>query len=129
MRQGFPAVFAMKILFQFCIIALFSFLGELLHTLIPFPIPAAIYGLVLLFLALFSGLLKTDQVRETSDFLVSLLPLLFVAPLVGIVGSLRLIVDNLVPILTVLVVGTVVTFAVSGSVTQFVLAGKRRKQP
>ena len=119
----------MKILFQFCIIALFSFLGELLHTLIPFPIPAAIYGLVLLFLALLSGILKPDQIRETSDFLVSLLPLLFVAPLVGIVGSLPLIVDNLVPILVVLVVGTVVTFAVSGSVTQFVLAGKWRKQP
>lgn len=119
----------MKILFQFCIIALFSFLGELLHTLIPFPIPAVIYGLVLLFLALLFGILKPDQIRETSDFLVSLLPLLFVAPLVGIVGSLPLIVDNLVPILVVLVVGTVVTFAVSGSVAQFVLAGKRRKQP
>ena len=49
---------SMKYIGQFCIIALFSLLGELLHMLIPFPIPAAIYGLALLFLALLCGLVK-----------------------------------------------------------------------
>jgi holin-like protein len=48
----------MKYLFQFCIIGLFTFLGELLHALIPFPIPAAIWGLILLFLALLTGILR-----------------------------------------------------------------------
>ena len=118
----------MKYLGQFCIILLFSFLGELLHALIPFPIPAAIYGLVLLFLALLLKIVKPDQIRETSDFLVALLPLLFVAPLVGIVKSLPLIVSNLVPILAVLVVGTVFTFFAAGGAAQLTLRLRRKRQ-
>ena len=40
----------MKYLRQFMIILLFSFLGELLKYVLPFPVPASIYGLVLLLL-------------------------------------------------------------------------------
>ena len=117
----------MKYLGQFCIIALFSFIGEVLHALIPFPIPAAIYGLVLLTAALLLKWIRPDQIRETSDFLVQLLPLLFVAPLVGIVNSAPLILKNLVPILIVVVAGTTITFAVSGGLVQLLLR-KRREQ-
>ena len=42
----------MKYVIQFLIIAAFSFAGELLHHFIPLPIPASIYGIVLLFTAL-----------------------------------------------------------------------------
>lgn len=116
----------MKYLFQFCIIGLFTFLGELLHALIPFPIPAAIWGLILLFLALLTGILRPGQLRETSDFLVALLPLLFVAPLVGIVNSLSLLKSGILPILAVLLLGTAVTFAVSGGTAQLLLSRKRK---
>ena len=67
---------------------LFSLLGELCHLMLPIPIPASIYGMVLLFLALALGLLKVDAVKETGSFLVSLLPLLFVVPsLSGIIRT------------------------------------------
>ena len=36
----------MKYLRQFCIILLFSFLGEGLHIILPLPVPASVYGLV-----------------------------------------------------------------------------------
>ena len=48
----------MKYIKQILIILLFTFTGELLQAMIPLPVPAAIYGLVLLFLALCSGILK-----------------------------------------------------------------------
>ena len=38
----------MKYLRQFCIILLFSFLGEGLHIILPLPVPASVYGLVLM---------------------------------------------------------------------------------
>ena len=41
----------MKYIKQFFIILLISFLGEALHALLPLPIPASIYGIVLLFAA------------------------------------------------------------------------------
>ena len=58
----------MKYLYQAGIIFLFTFLGETLARVIPFPIPAAIWGLLLMFLALCSGLLKTEHIRECSRF-------------------------------------------------------------
>ena len=109
----------MKYIKQITIIFGFSFLGELLNYLLPFPIPAAIYGLFLLFLSLSIGAIRPTSVRETSIFLSSLLPLLFVAPLVNIVDYYSLLIDNIRPLLIIIVLGLFLTFGASGSVTQF----------
>ncbi len=122
-----PRFIKMKILSQFCIIALFSFLGELLHALVPFPIPAAIWGLVLLFLALLMGWIRPEHIKDTGSFLTLILPLLFIAPLVGIMKSAPLILENLIPILVILIVATFVTFIVSGGAAQLILRLGRRK--
>lgn len=108
----------MKYIRQFAIIMLFSFLGELCHLVIPIPIPASIYGMVFLFISLALGLLKVDAVKETGAFLVSLLPLLFVVPTVGLMGCWDLIREDLLQIAAVIVVTTVLTFGVSGMLTK-----------
>ena len=64
----------MKYLRQFCIILLVSALGEGLHILLPLPVPASVYGLVLMLGALASGILKLEQVEEAADFLVEIMP-------------------------------------------------------
>ena len=115
----------MRHLKQFSVILLFTLLGEALHALIPLPIPAAIYGLVLLFLALLLRILRPEIIRETGTFCIGLLPLLFVAPLVGLAESFDLIRDDLAAILVVLVIGLLVTFGVSGLVAQALLGRKR----
>lgn len=108
----------MKYIHQFAIIMLFSLLGELCHLVLPFPIPASIYGMVLLFLSLALGLLKVKAVKETGSFLVSLLPLLFVVPTVGLMGCWELIRDHILQIAILIVVTTVLTFGVSGVLTK-----------
>ena len=74
----------MKYIRQLGIILLVSFLGELLHYLLPLPVPASIYGIVLLFAALETRLLKADAIRETSAFLLEIMPMLFVPAGVGL---------------------------------------------
>ena len=108
----------MKYLYQAGIIFLFTFLGETLARLIPFPIPAAIWGLLLMFLALCSGLLKTEHIRECSRFLVLLLPALFVAPTVNLMEQAKALLGNLPQVLLIMVVSTFLTFLVAGRVTQ-----------
>lgn len=108
----------MKYLSQFCIILGFTLTGEALQRLLPLPIPASVYGLVLLFLALCTGIVKVSQVKETGAFLTSILPLLFVAPTVGIVEHWGLIRPNLLPIALLLLGSTVLTFAISGLTTK-----------
>ena len=68
----------MKFLRQFMIILLLSFLGEVLKMFIPLPIPASVYGLVLMLLCLVTGILKTSQVKEAAFFLIEIMPVMFI---------------------------------------------------
>ena len=75
----------MKYLRQFGLILLFSFLGEALRALIPLPVPASIYGMALLFLALAAGM-PLSAVEDTGDFLIEIMPVLFIPAGVGVLG-------------------------------------------
>ncbi len=110
----------MKYLSQFLIIMGFTLLGEVLQRMVPLPIPASVYGITLLFLALCLGWVKAGQVKEVGGFLSSILPILFVSPAVGIVEDWGLIREDLAVILLLLVGSTVLTFGISGRVTQAV---------
>ena len=48
----------MKLLKQFLIILAISFVGEILKYLLPLPVPASIYGMVILFIGLLTGLYR-----------------------------------------------------------------------
>ena len=74
----------MKYLQQFCIIVMISFVSELMKHLIPLPVPANIYGLILMFLVLYTGIIKVEQVKETSEFLIDLMPIMFIPPAVAV---------------------------------------------
>ncbi len=111
----------MKYLSQFLIILGFTPTGEALQRIIPLPIPASVYGLTLLFLALCLKLVKVEQVKETGAFLTSILAILFVSPAVNIVDDWGLIRNDLLPIVLIMMGSTVLTFGISGRIAQWVL--------
>ncbi|MFR4351070.1 MAG: CidA/LrgA family protein [Roseburia sp.] len=114
----------MKYMRQFLLILLFSFVGEGLKKLLPFPVPASIYGLVLLFVALEVRIVKIAAVRDTGKFLIEIMPLMFVPAGVGLITSWEALAPILVPVVVIMVVSTVVVMVVSGKVTQFVMRKK-----
>lgn len=108
----------MKYIKQLLIILGFSLAGEVLAKVIPLPIPAAIYGFVLLFVALCTGALKKAHIEETARFLIRIMGLFFIAPAVNILAYWNVIRPALVPIIAIVLSSTVVVFAVAGLVTQ-----------
>ena len=112
---------------QFSIILLFSFLGELLRRLIPLPIPASVYGLVLMLAALGSGILKAHQVRETAGFLIEIMPVMFIPAGVGLLDSTDALLPVWIPVVVITVVTTVLVMAVTGGVTQSMLKRGKKK--
>ena len=108
----------MKYLPQFLIILGFTLLGEALQRIVPLPIPASVYGIVLLFLALCFRLVRPEQVKEAGGFLTSILPLLFVAPVVGLIDCWPLLQEILPALVVIVIVTTVLTFWVAGVVTK-----------
>lgn len=116
----------MKYVFQFARIMGFCLAGELLRALLPLPIPASIYGLVLLVAALLTGLVKLEQVKQAADFLTGIFPLLFVPVVAGVMEIWDLIAGNLLPIAIAAVPVTWAVMAVAGMVTQKIMeVGKK----
>ena len=104
----------MKYIKQFAIIIAISFVGEVLAKILPFTIPASVYGLFLMLLALVTKVIRVEQVREVSDFLLDVMPIMFVPASVGIMVSWGLLKDIMVPALIVGVLGTLIVMIVSG---------------
>lgn len=117
----------MKYVIQFLIIIAFSFVGELLHFLLPLPIPASIYGIVLLFAALELRLIRVKHIREVSGFLIAVMPVMFIPAAVGLMDSWGAIGRRWAEYVTVMVVTTFVVMAVAGYATQlFIKKGGRK---
>lgn len=116
----------MRYLKQFTIILFVSFLGELLHWLIPLPVPASIYGLVLMLAALCTGIIKLAAVRETGKFLIDIMPVMFIPAAVGLLDSWGVLKPVWLPVLVITLVSTVVVMAVSGLVAQLVIRRGRK---
>ena len=110
----------MKFLRQFMIILLLSFLGEVLKMFIPLPIPASVYGLVLMLVCLMTGVLKTSQVKDAAFFLIEIMPVMFIPAAAGLIDSWKVLQPLLLPILVITVVITVFVMVITGKVAQMI---------
>lgn len=116
----------MKYFQQILIIILISFLGELLNYTIPLPIPANIYGFILMFILLCSGIVKVDQIKEAGKFLLDIMPMLFIPSAVGIMSNFEILSEIWIEIIVITLITTVLVMVVSGRVTQYFLLRKKR---
>lgn len=116
----------MKHVQQFSIILLISVIGELLKTFLPLPVPASVYGLIIMLVALLTGILKLDQVKGAADFLVEIMPVMFVPAGVGLITAWSTLKPICVQVLIMTFISTVIVMVVTGKVTQGVIRmGKR----
>ena len=116
----------MKFVRQFMIILAISFVGELLHALLPLPVPASIYGLVLMLIGLQTGILPLNAVNE-GGFLIEIMPMLFIPAGVGLMVSWGALKPVIIPISIIIVVTTILVMAVSGRIAQFILKKEDKK--
>lgn len=112
----------MKYVFQFGLIMTFCFAGELLYRFLPFPIPASIYGLLLLLLCLKLGIVKLSQVKTTGNYLVAILPIMFVPAAVGVMLLWDELASMIVPVFLAAVPVTILVLGTSGRVTQWLIS-------
>ena len=117
----------MKFIKQFIIIIAFTFIGELLHFLIPLPIPASIYGIVLLFIALLMKWVKVNDVRETSIFLIAIMPVMFIPAAVGLIDSWAAIRSHILQYAIVTIVSTFAVMGAAGRVTQRLVRSNKKR--
>ena len=118
----------MNYLKQFLIILTICLIGEILHAVIPLPIPASIYGLVLMLICLIAKIIPEEKVSAVSDFLIGIMPVMFIPSAVGLMGYWEAIKPILLAVVVITVAMNVLVFAVSGRVTQAVIRMDNKKK-
>ena len=116
----------MKYITQFVIILTITFLGEILHKFIPLPIPAGIYGLLLMLVFLKTKIIKLEQVKSTGNFLLEIMPIMFVPAAAGLINVWSDIANIVLPIIIIIALTTLLVMVTTGKMTDFILNRDRR---
>lgn len=98
-----------------------TMIGEWLNNTLPLPVPAGVYGLFLLLLLLCTGLLKLKDVEGTGNFLLEIMPVLFIPVSVGLLENFDAIQSFLIPLSVISVVSTIVVMIVTGKAAELML--------
>lgn len=117
----------MRLVREFLIILAVTFLGEGLHVMIPLPVPASIYGMILMLAGLKTGIIPLGMVENAGRFLIEIMPLMFIPPAAGLLVSWAQLKNVFIPVAVVTVLITVLVMAVTGRVTQLILRKEMKK--
>lgn len=101
--------------------------GEFLNTILPLPVPAGVYGLFILLFCLCSGLVTLDVISGVGDFLLDVMPLMFIPAAVGLMDSFEELKPILVPVFLISILSTLFVMAVTGRIAQFMMRKTRKK--
>lgn len=118
----------MKYIHQFLIIMLISFVGELLNYILPLPVPGSVYGLVILLVCLFTGIIRLKDIEDVADWLILIMPVLFVPSAVSLMNVGNQLINDWLIIGIVLVVSTIVVMITTGKVAQYMIERKEKKK-
>lgn len=118
----------MKLIRQFMIILAVSLAGEALSFFLPLPVPAGIYGILLLLLLLITGMLKVDQIKEVSSFLIEIMPIMFIPAAAGLMQSYHLLMPSILAYAVIIAVSTVAVMVISGRVTQRIIQKNKKEE-
>ena len=117
----------MKYINQILVILGISFIGELLSQFLPLPVPASVYGLFIMLICLFTHIIKLDQDEDVGNWLILIMPVLFVPSAVSLMNVKDAIMNDLFVIALVTFVSTIVVMVVTGKVAQIIIERKEKK--
>ena len=113
---------------EFMLILVINYVGILISTVLPFPLPGTITALLLLFLLLQFKVLKLEKIENAGNFLLLNMTIFFMPPTVKIIDSYELLEKDLFKIIVIIIVSTFLTMGITGKVVQLMIDFKERKE-
>lgn len=108
------------ILSQIIALFIFSYIGDLISSLLKLPIPGSIVGLLLLFLCLYFKIIPETYIKDGAGFILVILPLFFIPATVGIIQYPNFLSGKGAILIGIVIASTFLTMIVSGYSSQFV---------
>ena len=111
----------MRIPVQLAIIFAICLAGEFLNRIVGIPLPGNIIGMVLLLILLCLKIVKLEHISTVSTVLLKYLPLFFLPPSIAIMAVGEDILSRWPLLLAMCIAFTVITMAMAGISTQFLI--------
>ena len=111
---------AVNFLRGFLLIVLFLSFGKLISAYLPVPFPASIIGLILLFIALSTSLVKVEWITMSGNFILKYMALLFIPIGVGLLNYFDLIISHWLVIVLSLLFTTLFIMFLVGHFYQYI---------
>lgn len=105
-----------------------SFIGEILKYFLPLPIPASIYGMMILFTGLLTGIIPLEAVKDVGKFLIEIMPVMFIPAGVGLMSSWVNLKPVLLPVSIITVVSIVTVMIATGRTSQWIIGRGKKKE-
>jgi len=112
----------MKMMYQIGILFGVCLLGQAISVFLPISFPGSVLSMIILFLLLFFRVIKVDHIRQKADFLLKNMSFFFIPAGIGILSSFDLIRSSILPLITVIIVTTILTFGATALTVQGVIA-------
>ena len=90
------------------------------------PTEASIYGMVILFIGLMTGLIRLDDVKDVGKFLIEIMPLMFIPAGVGLIESWGTLKPVLLPVCAITVVTIVTVMVATGKLSQWMIRREKK---
>ena len=88
---------------------------------LPLPIPGSIYGFLIMILCLQFKIIKFEKVKDVGNFLLDIMPLMFIPGIVRLMVIWGELSQNILKIIVISLLSTVLVMVTTGKVTEFIL--------
>lgn len=112
---------------QFLILLVINFLGILIQNIFHLPLPGTILGMIILFILLWTKVLKVESIEKVCNFLVLNMIIFFLPPAVELLEYMTLLEKGFFKIIILLIVTTVITMVVTGKTVEFCIKRMEKK--
>ncbi|KTT79442.1 antiholin-like murein hydrolase modulator LrgA [Mammaliicoccus sciuri] len=102
-------------------ISIVLLISHVIESFMPIPMPASVIGLVLMFIALTTGVIKLEQVEAVGTALTNNIGFLFVPAGISVINSLGILSTSPILIILLIIISTILLLVCTGIFSQMII--------
>ncbi|MCD8873729.1 antiholin-like murein hydrolase modulator LrgA [Mammaliicoccus sciuri] len=106
---------------QVLTISIVLLISHVIESFMPIPMPASVIGLVLMFIALTTGIIKLEQVEAVGTALTNNIGFLFVPAGISVINSLGILSTSPILIILLIIISTILLLVCTGIFSQMII--------
>lgn len=106
---------------EFLLIFVINYIGVIIAQVFKLPIPGTILGMLLLFILLYTKVLKVSSIERAANFLLLNMTIFFLPPSVELLDTMYLLKNGTLKIVFLVIFSTLLTMVITAKTVEFLI--------